>query len=309
MDDAERQATMWGIVFAALLHVGLLLFLLLATISCNAWERAIDALGLPRAWNPVTCSKPLQLAGPVIEATLMGAAGAPPRASRSSRTHEPKATPPRARPARPRPVPVKTLPPPPTHPDTRDQQKAVAVSSSRAEQAQREQRQHQRQRMSELDAQSSRAIDKLFREMDAAGQQSRQADRQAQNLAQRDDRKASQGAPTTAPKAAQARSGAGGKDNSLLAQYQAAVTSRIYQSWLRPDQARSVRCNLHLVQIPGGTVISATITEPCNADAQTRQSIRNAAFRASPLPYKGYETVFARNLDVTFCYPNEACSP
>ncbi len=305
MDVAERQATMWGIVFAALLHVGLLLFLLLATISCNAWERAIDGLGLPRAWNPVTCSKPLQLAGPVIEATLMGAAGAPQRASRSPRSHKPKATPSKARPPRP----AKTLPPPPSHPDTRDQQKAVAVSATRAEQAQRVQRQHQRQRMSELDAQSSQAIDKLFREMDAAGQQSRKADRQAQKLAQREDLKDSQGTPSTAPKAAQARSGAGGKDNSLLARYQAAVTSRIHQSWLRPDQTRAVRCNLHLVQIPGGTVISATITEPCNADAQTRQSIRNAAFRASPLPYKGYEAVFARNLDVTFCYPNEACSP
>jgi colicin import membrane protein len=310
MDVAERQATLWGIGFAALLHLGLLVFLVLATISCNTWERAIDGLGLPKAWNPVRCSKPLNLAGPVIEATLMGPAGAPLPPPKKFRAPKPKAPPPKVDVAKPKPAPVKTLPPPPKHPDTTDQAKAVALASDKAEQAQREQRQRERQHMSELDAQSNADIDKLFKQMDAAGQQSQRADRQAQKLAQLDDLKDSKDAPapTTAPKADQARSGGGGTDSSLEAQYKAAITSKMIMSWHRPAQLQSVVCHLHAVQIPGGTVISATVIQPCNADAQTRKSIEDAALRASPLPYQHYEKVFKRDVYVEFCYPKEVCS-
>jgi colicin import membrane protein len=312
MDAADRQATLWGVGFAALLHVGLLAFLWLATISCSTWESAVDSLGLPKSWNPVSCHKPLDLAGPVIEATLMGPAGAPLPPPKKVNFPKPKAAPPKAEPAKPKPkpVPVKTLPPPPKHPDTTDQQKVVAVSNDKAEQAQREQKQRERQRMSELDAQSNADIDKLFKQMDAAGQQSQRADRQAQKLAQLDDLKKSKTAPvpTTAPRADQARSGGGGKDNSLAAQYKAAVTSKMIQSWHRPAEVQSVVCNLHAVQIPGGTVISATVMQPCNADAQTRKSIEDAAMRASPLPYAHYEKVFKRDIYVEFCYPEEVCS-
>jgi colicin import membrane protein len=308
MDAAERQATLWGIGFAALLHLGLLVFLLLATISCNTWERAIDAIGLPKAWNPVTCNKPLDLAGPVIKATLMGPAGAPLPPPKKVRASRPKAPPPKVDVAKPKPVPVKTLPPPPKHPDTHDQAKVVAISSDKAQQAQHEQRQREQQHMSELDAQSNADIDKLFKQMDAAGQQSQRADRQAQKLAQLDDLKKSDAVPTTAPRADQARSGAGGRDNSLEAQYKAAITSKMIQSWHRPADLQSVVCHLHAVQIPGGTVISASVTQPCNADAQTRKSIENAAMRASPLPYERYEKVFRRDIYVEFCYPKEVCS-
>ncbi len=309
MDVADRQATLWGVGFAALLHVGLVAFLWLATLSCASWAHAIGSLGLPDSWNPVSCHKPLDLAGPVIEATLMGPAGAPQPPPKKVSFPKPKAPPPKAEPDRPkpRPVPVKTLPPPPKHPDTTDQQKTVVLASDKADPARREQQQRERQRMSEMDAQSNADIDKIFKQIDATGQQSNRADRAAQKLAQQDDLKNSQAVPTTAPRADQATSGGGGKDDSLEAQYKAALTSKMNMSWHRPAEVQSVTCNLRVIQIPGGTVISATTESPCNADPQTRQTIVDAALRASPLPYKGYEKVFKRRVDVQICYPDEVC--
>ena len=304
MDAADRQATAWGVLFAALLHLGLLVFLLLATLSCNTWERAIDSLGLPKSWNPVTCQKPLTLAGPVIEATLMGPAGAPLPPPAKVRFPRPKPPPPPKREVhapKPKPVPVKTLPPPPKNPDTIDRQKAVALASNKAKLAQQKQRERQRQRMSELDANSNAKIDKLFQQMEAAGKSSQRADREAQKLAQLKDLKHSQAVPTTAPRADQARSGQGGQDTALQAQWLAAIQAAVTQSWLRPDNLpHGVVCPVDITQIPGGSVINVHVESGCPYDEVGRKSIQNAVMRAQPLPYQGYEKVFKRQITLNF---------
>ena len=59
---------------------------------------------------------------------------------------------------------------------------------------------------------------------------------------------------------------------------------------------------LKIVQIPGGEVISVAIAGKCNADESTRRSMVSAVERAGPLPYRGFENVFERELDFIFTY-------
>ena len=105
------------------------------------------------------------------------------------------------------------------------------------------------------------------------------------------------------PEAPVAKTGAAGTDTSLAAEYFAAIQNAVTQNWLRPDNAQpGLRCMLRIVQIPGGDVIGVQISSPCNADPQTRNSIEQAVKRAAPLPYKGYEKVFQRDINFNFSY-------
>ena len=115
---------------------------------------------------------------------------------------------------------------------------------------------------------------------------------------------AAQRAPAAeVPEAEKAQTGMNGTDASLLGEYRAAIQNAVTLSWLRPDNATTgLRCRIHITQIPGGEVLSANVTGPCNADAVTRNSIEQAVKRAAPLPYKGYEKVFQRDLDLNFRY-------
>lgn len=115
---------------------------------------------------------------------------------------------------------------------------------------------------------------------------------------------AAQRAPAAeVPEAEKAQTGMNGTDASLLGEYSAAIQNAVTLSWLRPDNATTgLRCRIHITQIPGGEVLSANVTGPCNADAVTRNSIEQAVKRAAPLPYKGYEKVFQRDLDLNFRY-------
>ena len=97
MDD--RKATPRAVVLSAVLHLGIVAFLFLAVLPCASYEAFFNALHLPAWMNPITCSRPLELKGPVIEATLIGPTGSPP----------PKAV-------KTKPVPD-TVPPPPAAAD------------------------------------------------------------------------------------------------------------------------------------------------------------------------------------------------
>ena len=313
----DTRATAWAVALAALLHAGLLAFLLLAMLSCAAWESAFAWLGLP--WlNPVQCTRPLALPGPVIEATLVGISAAPRPSARPIKTRPlkvttpppPAATPPKVpEPTLPR-LPVPTLPPPPRHPDARDQERAVALAQQKAEQVRHEQQQRERQRMSEVDAARQQA-DKLLAELDQIKRQSQQADRKTrreqQKLTQlKDLAKNSTPAPAASVAVApQATSGNNSQQQSLLAQYQAALVSTITQNWLRPDNVpKGVTCPIRIVQIPGGQVIRVQIEPSCPYDPLVRKSVEAAVMRAQPLPYQGFEKVFQRELTLNFTVNN-----
>lgn len=97
-----------------------------------------------------------------------------------------------------------------------------------------------------------------------------------------------------------------GRLATLGEEYYLAIQALVTQNWLRPPTAKpGLRCTLRIVQIPGGEVISANITGACNADEATRRSLVAAVERTGALPYRGYEDVFEREIDLIFKYDGD----
>jgi len=70
---------------------------------------------------------------------------------------------------------------------------------------------------------------------------------------------------------------------------------------VRPDSVPlGQKCKIAIKQIPGGTVMEAKVSPDCPYDEAGRRSIEAAVLRAQPLPYRGFESVFARELTFNF---------
>lgn len=279
-------------------------------------------------WTRTTA--PVSVAGSPVEAMLVSA----PANFRSavSQPRPPQPQPPAAPPPQPRPEPrpqQAEQPPqptpqaPPPRPDTRETERAALLAQQQAqEQAEREERERRRQEQIELEAerqkQEAERRERLRREQEArekelaeirrqreAAEQARK--REAERLAQLEDqRRAAEAAaaPREAPPAQQL--GNNGRDDSLAGRYSLAIQQAVTQAWLRPESARpGIRCTLRIVQIPGGEVIQVSVITPCNADDLTRRSIEAAVLKAQPLPYRGYESVFRREIQFNFRYDGQ----
>lgn len=307
----NRNGTSIAVFWAAVLHIGIAAFLWLAVTSCTFWEEWGDRLGIPREWNPLKCEAPIQLPGQPIEAMLVGPTGAPP--PKHTQKPVPNTVPPP--PAQPTPTPpppekpkVETLPPPPKVPALKDQEKVVDDAVQKAEDAKRLQEEQQRQRQAEIDAQEEKRkekqkqIDEIFKQLDAAKSQTKQADSKKKQAEQqlKDLANAKDDGREDLPFAEKAQSGQNGKDNSKQAAYIAAIQNAVTPNWLRPDNTPPGACMVHIVQIPGGQVLSAKADASCPYDAAGKASIENAVLRSQPLPYQGFEDVFQRNLTFTF---------
>jgi colicin import membrane protein len=307
----NRNGTPRAVVLAALLHIGIVAFLGLAIIPCSDYEKWAEAIGLPAEWNPLKCPAPIQLPGEIIEATLIGPTGAPPP-KHTAKPVKDTVPPPPAQPNTPPPPPEKpkvdTLPPPPKQPAPKDQEKVVDDAVQKAEDAKRLQEEQQRQRQAELDAQAEKKkeqqkkIDDIFKQLDAASAQTKQADSKKKQAEQqlKDLQNAKPDGRDNLPPADQVQTGQAGKDNSKKAAYIAAIQNAVTQNWLRPDNIGNGACIVHVVQIPGGQVLSAKVDSSCPFDGPGRASLENAVLRAQPLPYQGFEDVFERNLTFTF---------
>lgn len=93
---------------------------------------------------------------------------------------------------------------------------------------------------------------------------------------------------------------------SLRAQYIATIQALVTQNWRRPPTARSgLRCLVRVNQLPGGSVTDAVITGDCSADPITQRSIVDAVLRSAPLPYRGFENVFERQITFEFVYQDQ----
>ena len=312
MDDRNTKGTPLAVVLSAVLHLGIVAFLFLAMLSCTDYDRFLSALHLP---NPITCTPPpLQLKGPVIEATLLGDTGAPPPKAVKVKPVPNTVPPPPSVPPPPPPPqvePPKTpsqLPPPPEHPDTVDQERVVQDALQKAEDAKKEQEEKERQRQAELDAQAAKKkaeqqkVDDLFKQMDAASAQTQKLDTKAKQAKQQlaDLKNAQDNGQTDLPNAAQRQTGTNAANSDLTSQYEAAIQNAVTQNWTRPDNMPSVPCVVHIVQLPGGNVMSAKVAGNCAYDDAGKRSVENAVLRAQPLPYKGFESVFRREIDFTF---------
>ncbi|MGN6313335.1 MAG: cell envelope integrity protein TolA [Rhodanobacteraceae bacterium] len=296
------SATPRAVVLSALLHLCIVGFLALAMLNCADWEKVTDFLHLP---NPVACAKPIEpLAGPVIEATLVGPAAAP-RPKHSKRA-QPANPPPEQRelpkPELPKPAPVKVLPPPPQHPDIKDQMKVAEIAQEKADQ-QKAQEEKEKQRMAELTREQEadrilKQLEKIKAQRQATEKQIRLAQQKAQQLADLKNTQELPNANDTVPEARQAMTGQNGKNNDA---YVAALQNAITQNWLRPDNIPDgVVCPVEIIQIPGGQVISAKVLPSCPFNDIGRHSVEAAVLRSSPLPYKGFEDQFQRRIVFNF---------
>ena len=311
MDDRNTKGTPLAVVLSAILHLGIVAFLFLAMLPCTAYEEFLSALHLP---NPITCTPPpLQLKGPVIEATLIGDTGAPPPKAVKTKpipntVPPPPSVPPPLPPPEVQPKPPSQLPPPPEHPDTVDQERVVQDAAQKAEDAKKIQDEKERQRQADLDALAAKKkaeqekVDELFKQLDAASTQTQKLDKNAKQAKQQlaDLKNAKDDGQPDLPNAAQRQTGNNAANSDLMSQYAAAIQNAVTQNWTRPDNMPSVPCTVQILQLPGGNVMSAKVVGNCPYDDAGRRSVENAVLRAQPLPYKGFESVFQREINFTF---------
>jgi colicin import membrane protein len=252
-------------------------------------------------------ARPISLPGPVIEAELVGISAAPkPRAASRSKPAPAKQAPPE-----PAVKPPEPKPEPPTQPTRNDQverEKVAEIAQQKAEQAQRAEEERHRQDQVLLEQQQreerdrQKQLEQIKRDREAAQKQVKLAKEKLQQL-EDTQKKPAKPVAENVPEAEQAKTGNAGHDTGLQAEYYAAIQNAVKSNWLRPDTAQSgLRCMVRIVQIPGGDVIGVQIGSPCNADPQTRTTIEQAVKRAAPLPYKSYESVFARDINFNFIF-------
>ena len=173
-----------------------------------------------------------------------------------------------------------------------DRQKKLAEEQRKANEAKAEQ--ERQQKIAEI----RRKREQAEREAKLAEQRLRQvADARAR--AQATSTSSGNSGPSTPSP------GQGGTSNDLTAKYAAAIQQAVVAQWNRPDNvANGTRCRILIKQLPGGEVMSAEVQSGCAMDAAARDSIERAVLRAQPLPFRGYETVFRRELMFTFTAQN-----
>ena len=90
-------------------------------------------------------------------------------------------------------------------------------------------------------------------------------------------------------------------EDSLLQHYVKALHQDIEAEWIRPESVPlDAACPVKIRQLPGGMVVSVEVMPECGYDANGKDSVQRAVVKASPLPYRGFESVFNRNLLVRF---------
>ncbi len=202
-------------------------------------------------------------------------------------------------------------------PDTRDQDEASRLAISQ-EKALREQEQKRRQEQIDLteqkrveEAQKQQRLAKQQEEVDKQkkldeirklrSQAAREAQLAEQKLRQLADARAraTSAAPATATPAQPA--GNAGTDANLKGEYAAAIQKAVLSQWIRPESVPlGLKCTIAIRQLPGGEVVEATVSASCPYDEAGKRSIEAAVRRAQPLPYRGFESVFQRNLTFNF---------
>lgn len=134
-------------------------------------------------------------------------------------------------------------------------------------------------------------------------QAAREAQLAEQKLRQLADARARQAASAAASSVAPAAGpvGNGGTDEDLRGRYAAAIQEAVLRQWTRPESIPvGTRCKVVIRQLPGGEVVSAEVQPGCAMDAAGQDSVERAVLKAQPLPYRGYESVFARTLTLNF---------
>ena len=90
------------------------------------------------------------------------------------------------------------------------------------------------------------------------------------------------------------------RNSGAMSSWAAQIQAWIQRAWIRPPSARSgLDCTLYVTQVPGGEIVNVKLGS-CNGDDAVKQSILDAAYRASPLPPPPDPALFERNLELYF---------
>ncbi len=206
--------------------------------------------------------------------------------------------------------------------ETQQEVRADAVSAETAEREQqaqqrqgqvdltadrkRQQEEENRRRENEMERQRQQQLADLQRRRDENNRIREEARARLQRLAEQKATEASQAAAAN-----QNRAGVGsppqgnrGQDSDPRARWIAEMLARIEAQWIRPDNVRSgVRCPIRIKLLAGGYVDSAEVQPGCPYDEGAKRSVEAAVMKASPLPYRGFEDVYVRDLTVNFIAP------
>jgi colicin import membrane protein len=183
--------------------------------------------------------------------------------------------------------------------EKRRQAQVDLTEQKRQEEAERKRRLAQE---AQETAERERKLAEIQRKRAAAAREIELAEQRLKQIA--DARALAQAGPASTAAGASSASpppGNNGTDTGLEARYAAALQEAILSKWTRPETVPvGARCRLVIKQLPGGEVMSAEVSSPCAYDEQGRRSIEAAVLKAQPLPYAGFEKVFARTLTLNF---------
>ncbi|MEM7054091.1 MAG: hypothetical protein AAF446_06030 [Pseudomonadota bacterium] len=204
--------------------------------------------------------------------------------------------------------------------ETEERERQQRLEQQRLQQLEREQaRERERQAALQLEReeqrrreQEQRRLDELRELREQREQAQRERELEEQRLAELAQRRRQEQAQIEAEaeaeriRLAQQNAVASERIATLTDEYILTIAELVRRNWIRPPTTQpGVRCSIRVVQIPGGEIIDQAITQPCNADDATRRSILAAVQRTAELPYRGYEDVFAREIEFIFRYDGE----
>lgn len=177
----------------------------------------------------------------------------------------------------------------------RRQEQVDLTEQKRQEEAER------KQRLARQEEERQKQIAEIKRLRALAARDAKVAQAELRRIAEARAAGAAEEAARADAGASGARAGSGGVDQNLLAQYQAALIAAINSKWTRPESIPlGAMCRLVIRQSVGGSVMDVQIGSPCAYDEAGQESIKRAVLKADPLPYAGFEEVFARNLTINF---------
>lgn len=192
----------------------------------------------------------------------------------------------------------------------RRQEQIDLTERKRQEQAEQQRRlaaQQEEERQKRIAAEAAQKAEADKKRLEEIRRQRAQAAREAQlaeqKLRQLADARARQAASAATPASAPATgpAGTGGTDEDLRGRYAAAIQEAVLRQWTRPESVPvGTRCRVVIRQLPGGDVVSAEVQPGCAMDTAGQDSIERAVLKARPLPYRGFESVFARTLTLNF---------
>ncbi|MCS3745560.1 colicin import membrane protein [Xanthomonas arboricola] len=147
------------------------------------------------------------------------------------------------------------------------------------------------------DAERQKKIADIRRQREQATKEAALAEQKLRQVAAARAQQASAAAATSA----QPTAGQGGTSTDLSAKYAAAIQQKVLAQWVRPPSVPpGQKCTINIRQLPGGSVMEAKVAPGCPYDEAGQRSIEAAVLSAQPLPYRGFESVFQRNLTFVF---------